>query len=49
MGSLDVDALFTSMPLDETINIAVEQLFLNKNDVNKLSKTDLKELLFFGY
>ena len=24
MGSLDVDALFTSIPLDETIDIAVE-------------------------
>ena len=45
MGSLDVDALFTSIPLDETINIAVEELFKNKNEVNQLSKNDINSLL----
>ena len=38
MGSLDVDALFTSIPLDETISIGVEELFRNSNEVQKLSK-----------
>ena len=45
MGSLDVDALFTSIPLDETINICVEELFKDKILVNNLSKVDFKELL----
>ena len=45
MGSLDVDALFTSIPLDETINIGVEELFKNSNKVNKLSKKDVHDLL----
>ena len=45
MGSLDVDALFTSIPLDETINIGVKELFKNSNEVSKLSKTDVHDLL----
>ena len=45
MGSLDVDALFTSIPLDETINIGVNELFKNSNEVSKLSKTDVHDLL----
>ena len=45
MGSLDVDALFISIPLDDTIDIGVEELFKNKDEVNKLSKKEVKELL----
>ena len=45
MGSLDVDALFTRIPLDETINIGVNELFKNSNEVSKLSKTDVHDLL----
>ena len=45
MGSLDVDALFTSIPLDETINICVNELYKDKELVNNLSKNDLKDLL----
>ena len=29
MGSLDVDSLFTNIPLDETIDICINQLFEN--------------------
>ena len=29
IASLDVDLLFTNIPLEETINICVDQLFLN--------------------
>ena len=45
MGSLDVDALFTSIPLDETINIGVEELFKDKAVINKLEKKDVLKLL----
>ena len=45
MGSLDVDALFTSIPLDETISIGVEELFRNSNEVQKLSKKEVYDLL----
>ena len=45
MDSLDVDALFTSIPLDETINIGVNELFKNSNEISKLSKTDVHDLL----
>lgn len=38
MGSLDVDALFTSIPLEKTINIAVNEFFHDKTKINKLSK-----------
>ena len=45
MGSLDVEALFTSIPLDETIDICVNNIFTNKDLVNNLSKIDVKNLL----
>ena len=45
MASLDVDSLFTNIPLEETINICVDQLFLNNDKVNDLSKTEFHRLL----
>ena len=45
MGSLDVDALFTSIPLNETISIGVKELFRNSNEVQKLSKKEVYDLL----
>ena len=45
MGSLDVEALFTSIPLDETIDICVNEVFKNVDLVNKLSKQDFENLL----
>ena len=45
MGSLDVDALFTSLPLDETINICVQELYKNTEIVTKLEKKDMNNLL----
>ena len=40
MGSLDVDSLFTNIPLDETIDICVNQLFENTDTVEDLSKSN---------
>ena len=45
MGPLDVDALFTSTPLDERITIGVEALYIHSSTVNKLSKKDVQDLL----
>ena len=43
IGSLDVDSLFTNIPLDETIDICVNQLF--ENTVEAFTNSELKQLL----
>ena len=45
MGSLDVDSLFTIIPLEETIDIYANILFINTEKVEVLSKIEFKELL----
>ena len=45
MASLDVDALFTSIPVEETVNICADMLFQNTTSVSNLAKADFKELL----
>ena len=45
MASLDVESLFTNIPLDETIDIVTEKVFEKKKKVNGISKTDFKKLL----
>ena len=45
MGSLDVDSLFTYFPLDETIDICVNQLCENTDTVEGFTKSELKQLL----
>ena len=45
MGSLDVDSLFTSIPLDEAFDICVNQLFENTDTVEGFKKSELKQLL----
>ena len=45
MGSLDVNSLFTNIPLDETIDICVNQLFENTDSVESFIKSELKQLL----
>ena len=42
MGSLDVDSLFTNIPLDETIDICINQLFENTDTVEGFTKLVLK-------
>ena len=44
MGSLDVDSLFTNIPLEETIDICTNALFIN-TEKEGLSKIEFKELL----
>ena len=45
MGSLDVDSFFTNIPLDETIDICVNQFFENTDTVEGFTKSELKQLL----
>ena len=45
MGSLDVDALFTSIPLEETIQISADSLFKDKKLVDNLVKIEFQKLL----
>ena len=45
MGSLDIDSLFTNIPLEETIEICISNLFKNNDTVHGLKKSEFKELL----
>ena len=45
MESLDVDPLFTNIPLEETIDICTNTLFENTEKVEGLSKIEFEELL----
>ena len=45
MGSIDIDSLFTNIPLDETIDICINQLFENTDTVEGFTKSELKQLL----
>ena len=45
MASLDIDSLFTNIPLDETIEIVASKVYQNNNKVNGILMSDFKELL----
>ena len=45
ISSLDVDALFTSIPLDKTINILISQLFTERKLINSQCIEDIKIIL----
>ena len=45
MASLDVESLFTNIPLEEIIKNCVNNLFSNNFYSDKLSRKDLYELL----
>ena len=48
MASFDVDSLFTNIPLDETIDICVKNLFGKKRKVKGLNKSEFKSVLEFA-
>ena len=45
MDSLDVDSLFTNIPLEESTEICTNELFKESETIEGLSKTEFKELL----
>ena len=46
MASLDVDSLFTNVPLEETINICVNELFKSNSNIHGLNKKQITEMLW---
>ena len=48
MGTLDIDSLFTNIPLEEIIEICTNELFKESETVEGLSKTECKEFLSLG-
>ena len=46
LASLDVDSLFTNIPLDETFEIVTNKVYTGVQSVNGLSKLDFKRLLY---
>ena len=45
MASLEVDSLFTSILLDETINICVDNLYNDNKNPPNIPKQDFRDLL----
>ena len=45
MTSLDVESLFTNIPLNEVIDICIDDLFCDTNTLNNLDCSDIRELL----
>ena len=48
MASLDVESLFTNIPLEETIDNIINDLFFTNDKVHNFEKEELKELLTFA-
>ena len=45
MASLDVDSLFTNVPLDETIKMCIVELFKSEMTVSGINKKEIFEIL----
>ena len=45
MASLDVESLFTNIPVEETINVCGDSLCSNDAKVNRINIIDFKSLL----
>ena len=45
MDSLDVDSVFTNVPLDETMEICVNELFKSSQTVSGLNKQQVLKIL----
>ena len=45
MRSLDVDSLFTNIPLDETINICINTVYSEQDVIRGINKEEFRNLL----
>ena len=45
MASLDVEILFTNIPLNEVIDTCIDDLFCNTNTIYNLDHNDMRKLL----
>ena len=48
MASVDVESVFTSIPLEENIENKINDLFLTTDKFHNLEKEELKQLLTFA-
>ena len=48
MASLDVESLFTNIPLEGTIDNIINDLYLSTENVHTFEKHELKQLLMFA-
>ena len=48
MASVDVENLFTNIPLEETIVNIINDLFLTNDKVHDFEREELKQLLTFA-
>ena len=48
MVSFDVASLFTNIPLEETIEIILESIYVNKEIATDIPKQEMKELLILS-
>ena len=48
MTSLDVDSLFTNIPLEETIDNIINDLFLTTDKIHNIEREELKQLFTFA-
>ena len=48
INSLDIDSLFTNVPLEKNIRIYTSNCFKNKNMVLGLKKSEFKDLLYLA-
>ena len=48
MASLDVESQFTNIPLEETIDNIINDLFLTTDKVHNFEREELKKLLTFA-
>ena len=49
MASLEVESLFTNIPLKQTINISCDSLFGNEAKINNLNKNDFEKFFEIGF
>ena len=45
ISSLDVNSLFTNVPLEETIHICIDELFKSNSSIHGLNKNQITEML----
>ena len=48
MASLDVKSLFTNIPLNDVIDICIDDLFCDTNTIHNLDRNDMRELLILA-
>ena len=48
MASVDVESVFSNIPLEETVDDIINDLYLSTEKVDNFGKHELKQLLMFA-